>query len=82
VGDGISASNLAGRTLADLVLGHDSDLVHLPWVGHRSPDWEPEPVRWLEVNAALLATKLADRGERRLGRPSAIADRLSWFLGH
>ena len=82
VGDGVSTSNLAGRTLADLVLGHDSDLVHLPWVAHRSPNWEPEPVRWLEVNAALLATKLADRGERRLGHPSPLAGWLSRFLGH
>jgi len=36
VGDGVAASNLAGRTLADLVTGADSDLVTLPWVGHRS----------------------------------------------
>jgi glycine/D-amino acid oxidase-like deaminating enzyme len=82
VGDGVSTSNLAGRTLADLVLGHDSDLVQLPWVAHRSPDWEPEPMRWLEVNAALMATKLADREEGRLGRPSTIAGVLNRFLGH
>ena len=81
VGDGVSTSNLAGRTLADLVLGNDSELVHLPWVGHRSPDWEPEPLRWLEVNAALLATKLADRAEGRLGRQSGLAGRLSRVLG-
>lgn len=81
VGDGVSTSNLAGRTLADLVLGNDSELVHLPWVGHRSPDWEPEPLRWLEVNAALLATKLADRAEGRLGRQSGLAGHLSRVLG-
>ena len=46
-GQGVAAANLAGRTLADLVLGRDSDLVRLPWVGHRSPPWEPEPWRWL-----------------------------------
>ncbi len=77
----MSTSNLAGRTLADLVLGNDSELVHLPWVGHRSPDWEPEPLRWLEVNAALLATKLADRAEGRLGRQSGLAGHLSRVLG-
>ena len=81
VGDGVSTSNLAGRTLADLVLGNDSELVHLPWVGHRAPDWEPEPFRWLEVNAALLVTKLADRAEGRLGRQSGLAARLSRVLG-
>ena len=81
VGDGVSTSNLAGRTLADLVLGRDSDLVHLPWVAHRSPKWEPEPVRWLEVNVALQATKLADRAEERRGRPSAVAHWLSRLMG-
>ena len=81
IGDGVSTSNLAGRTLADLVLGRKTDLVQLPWVAHRSPGWEPEPLRWAEVNATLLATKLADRAERRLGRPSRTARRLSHFLG-
>ncbi|MGO9455550.1 MAG: NAD(P)/FAD-dependent oxidoreductase [Acidimicrobiales bacterium] len=73
VGDGVSTANLAGRTLADLVRGVDSDLVRLPWVDHRSPRWEPEPLRWLGVNAALLATRAADRAERRRGRPSRLA---------
>ena len=47
VGDGVSTTNLAGRTLRDLVLGRDTDLTRLPWVGHRSPAWEREPLRWL-----------------------------------
>ncbi len=81
VGDGVSTSNLAGRTLADLVLGRDSDLVHLPWVAHPSPKWEPEPIRWLEVNVALQATKFVDRAEERLGRPSAVAHWLSRLTG-
>jgi glycine/D-amino acid oxidase-like deaminating enzyme len=37
VGDGVSTTNLAGRTLRDLVLGHDTELTRLPWVGHHSP---------------------------------------------
>jgi hypothetical protein len=72
-GDGVSTTNLAGRTLADLVVGSESDLVRLPWVNHRSPSWEPEPLRWLGVNAALMATRAADRAERRRGRPSRLA---------
>jgi glycine/D-amino acid oxidase-like deaminating enzyme len=62
VGDGVATANLAGRTLADLILGADSELTALPWVGHRSPRWEPEPLRWLGINAALLATRLRDLG--------------------
>lgn len=82
VGDGVSTTNLAGRTLADLILGRDSDLVVLPWVGHRSRRWEPEPLRWLGINAALWATGLADRSEQRTGRPSRLAARVDRLLGH
>ena len=73
VGDGLATTNLAGRTLADLITGHDSALTRLPWVGHRSPRWEPEPARWLGVNAGLAAAVLADTEERLTRRPSGIA---------
>jgi glycine/D-amino acid oxidase-like deaminating enzyme len=73
VGDGVGTSNLAGRTLADLVLGRDTDLTTLPWVNHRSRRWEPEPLRWLGINAGLRAMGLADREERLTKRPSVVA---------
>jgi glycine/D-amino acid oxidase-like deaminating enzyme len=82
VGDGVATSHLAGRTLADLVLGRDSELVRLPWVGHRSRRWEPEPLRWLGINAGLWATRTADGTERRRGRPSRLAARMDRLLGH
>ncbi|MFG1604658.1 NAD(P)/FAD-dependent oxidoreductase [Actinoplanes sp. NPDC049265] len=61
VGDGVAAANLAGRTLADLILRRPTDRVRLPWVNHRSRRWEPEPARWLGINAALRGTILLDR---------------------
>jgi glycine/D-amino acid oxidase-like deaminating enzyme len=71
VGDGVATTHLAGRTLAALVTGDtDDDLVRLPWVGHRSRRWEPEPLRWLGVNLARGAAGRADAAERRTGRPS------------
>ena len=70
MGDGVGASNLAGRTLADLITGSDSERAHHPWVGHRSPRWEPEPVRWTAVNAALRLPFVADAIEARTGRPA------------
>ena len=73
VGDGVATTNLAGRTLADLVTGADSDLVSLPWVNHRSRRWEPEPLRWLGINAGLRATTMADAEESWTGRQSRIA---------
>ena len=44
-GHGVIASSLCGRTLADLILERDTELTTLPWVGHRSGRWEPEPAR-------------------------------------
>lgn len=73
VGDGVATANLAGRTLADLILGRDTDITKLPWVGHRSPPWEPEPFRWLGTNLALQVMASADRAELRSGRPARRA---------
>jgi hypothetical protein len=76
VGEGVAAANLAGRTLADLIVGVDSELTELPWVGHRSRRWEPEPLRWLGINGALRVMSSADRVESRTGRPARRADLL------
>ena len=74
VGSGLTATNLAGRTLRDLVLGHDTDLTRLPWTGHRVRRWEPEPLRWLGVHALYRLYRAADRREDAgLGRTSRIA---------
>jgi glycine/D-amino acid oxidase-like deaminating enzyme len=82
VGDGVGTSNLAGRTLTDLILDRDTELTRLPWVGHRSPSWEPEPLRWLGVNAGLRAMVAADAEERWTGRSSLAAWLMSSFVGH
>ena len=81
VGDGVAASNLAGRTLTDLALGRATDLTSLPWVGHQSPAWEFEPLRWLGANAGLRAMSWADRAEDRYGRPSRLANAVNRVLG-
>ena len=81
VGDGVSTTNLAGRTIADLVAGADTPITRLPWVAHRSRRWEPEPLRWLGINLALALPAGADRAEMRTGRPArlrtALLDRLT-----
>jgi glycine/D-amino acid oxidase-like deaminating enzyme len=74
VGNGVGAAHLAGRTLRDLVLGEDSELTRLPWVGHATRRWEPEPLRWLGANAVYGLYRAADRREARgLARTSALA---------
>jgi len=81
VGDGVATTNLAGRTLAALIDGHDNELTRLPWVGHRSRDWEPEPLRWLGANAGLWAMRWADAAERVSGRRSRVAGVVNGVLG-
>ncbi|MEZ5168786.1 MAG: FAD-dependent oxidoreductase, partial [Acidimicrobiales bacterium] len=63
VGEGVAASNLAGRTMADLITDKASDLVTLPWVGIRSRKWEPEPARWLGIRGTRAVMDRADRHE-------------------
>lgn len=81
VGDGVGTSNLAGRTLADLITGTASELTALPWVGHRSRRWEPEPLRWLGINAGLRLTEAADAREARTGRVSRLGVLVERVLG-
>ncbi|WP_137819749.1 FAD-binding oxidoreductase [Pseudomonas sp. 2FG] len=57
-GEGVGASNLGGRTLADLILAQDSLLTRQPWVLKDDAiqalkAWEPEPCRWLGYNAII-----------------------------
>lgn len=81
VGDGVGTANLAGRTLADLITGQESELTALPWVGHRSPRWEPEPARWLGINASRAVMASADGVEARTGKPARRAEFLHRWLG-
>ncbi len=79
VGEGVAAANLAGRTIADLVLRPDSALAALPWVQHRSPRWEPEPLRWAAVNGARRLAGWIDEQEserQRTPRRAAALDRI------
>ena len=81
VGDGVATTNLAGRTLADLIAGRDTSLVSLPWVNHRSRRWEVEPLRWLGANAALRVLARADRVEARTGHPARSAELAARLIG-
>jgi len=61
--------------------GTDSAITRLPWVGHRSRAWEPEPLRWLGLNAGLRIMATADHSEARTGRPSRAAQVMGRLLG-
>lgn len=78
VGDGVSATNLFGRIVADLIADREldhgqhtgSELLRLPVVGPLSRRWEPEPIRWIGINAGRFAARIADRSEHRSGKNS------------
>lgn len=86
LGEGVGASNLMARTLADLVLAPDSDLAQMPWAHRGLPRqvlrrWEREPLRWLgykATDAVLGREESACAGgapvwQRRLWRRAAAA---------
>jgi glycine/D-amino acid oxidase-like deaminating enzyme len=75
VGYGVATSNLAGRTLADLTLGVDSEITRLPWVGRTTRRWEPEPLRFIGAHLVYALYRAADRREsaREDPRPSRLA---------
>ena len=77
VGDGVSTSNLAGRTLADLILRprqrpRPSAVGRTPVAGAGSPSRSAGSA----INAALWATRVADRSEA-----PAAARRRAWPTG-
>ncbi len=81
VGVGVSTSNLAGRTLADLALGQQTDRTALPWVNRKVRQWEGEPLRWLGVHAMYRLFNLADRAEARGGGQSRLAALANRVMG-
>ncbi|MFF2900061.1 NAD(P)/FAD-dependent oxidoreductase [Streptomyces sp. NPDC057966] len=87
VGSGVATTNLAARTLRDLIQQDSgqsgpTELTALPWVGHKVRRWEPEPFRWLGVHGMYAAYRAADRRELTSPRPGTdpiakAADRLA-----
>ena len=79
----MTLTNLAGRTLADLITGTASDLTSLPWVGHESRCFEPEPLRFAGVNAGMRLATWVDSREERTGRHAGVLDKaLGLLSGH
>ena len=80
VGEGVAAANLAGRTMADLIGGRDTERVSLPWVGLRSRRWEPEPFRWIGVRSSRALLGAADDREEQTNAEAKVAFRISRLL--
>ena len=79
-GHGVVSANVSGRTLTDLVLGRKTDLVTMPWVGHRSRKWEPEPFRFMASRAIVGILGSADRHEDRTDRAALRTKLVAPFM--
>ena len=82
VGDGVAITNLAGRTLADLITQRKTDLVSLPWVNHQSRKWEPEPLRYIAANSSLKLLRIAEQNEETGTKTSRAGSIVDWLTGH
>ncbi|MEU4233252.1 FAD-binding oxidoreductase [Nonomuraea sp. NPDC026600] len=85
VGEGLAPSNMAGRTLRDLILGRDTEMTRLPWTNMNGRRWEPEPLRYVGAGVIWAARAAGDANEHRTGKPSSlisIANRTVGFTGH
>ncbi|MDX1448484.1 MAG: FAD-dependent oxidoreductase [Acidimicrobiia bacterium] len=74
VGEGVAASNLAGRCLAHAIAGTGDPVTTLPWVRSPSRRWPIEPFRWLGITAGAWLFELADRREAATDRPAREAE--------
>ena len=76
VGDGVTSTFVAGRAMACAI---DEGSTDFPLFGHRSPRWEPEPARWIGINALNRWAAFLDDREargRKSDRSRRIFDRL------
>jgi glycine/D-amino acid oxidase-like deaminating enzyme len=79
-GQGVSTANLAGQMLAGMILGHKTGFESLPFAQRRSPDWVPEPLRWLTVRYMQRAYERIDEAAEA-GRPKPFDAPIAEFLG-
>jgi glycine/D-amino acid oxidase-like deaminating enzyme len=82
VGHGVSTANLAGRTLAELITEQKTERTQLPLVGHRSRNWEPEPLRWIGVRYTQAALGRVDRIAEKTGQPPRGRSLEEWLARH
>ena len=71
-GQGVSTANLAGQLLAAMTADRQTGFESLPFVNRRSPNWIPEPLRWLVVRymqgALERIDEAAESGPARTAR--------------
>ena len=87
-GNGVAPTHLAGKVIADLVIGADTDATRLPMVNPKPRMFPPEPLRSIGAAVIRRAIIAKDTAEEQGRRPnpvmSAIARmprRMGYLLG-
>jgi len=87
-GNGVAPSHLAGRVLAALITGADTDELRLPTVNARTREFPPQPMRALGAAVVRRAIIAKDTAEEQGRNPSPLAGalarlprRLGYLLG-
>ncbi len=73
MGHGVSLTQLNGRTIADLILGRQSDLTSVFFVNRRTLPWPPEPLR-LVLGQAIRGYMRAEDAWYERRTPKTTAD--------
>ncbi len=67
-GDGVAFAHIAGRTLGDLLTEQPTKRTSMPWVGHVSPQWPPEPFRLIGSQIVSRSMRAQDSKEEETGK--------------
>ncbi|MBP1326028.1 glycine/D-amino acid oxidase-like deaminating enzyme [Leucobacter exalbidus] len=82
-GHGVAAANIGGKALAHLITEKDDAGLSQPWIGHKSRNWEPEPLRFIASRAIISILEKADNKEDATGKVAHSALLVSPFMpGH
>jgi glycine/D-amino acid oxidase-like deaminating enzyme len=80
-GQGVTTANVSGQALSALITGQDSDVLRLPSINHRQPNWEPEPARWMGIRFIQSGYDEIERRAEITGQPPtgrSFAERYGW----
>jgi glycine/D-amino acid oxidase-like deaminating enzyme len=79
-GQGVATANLAGQMLAGMMDQRKTGYESLPFAQRRSPNWIPEPLRWLIVRYMQGAFLRIDEAAEA-GRRAPLDAPIAHFLG-
>lgn len=81
-GDGVTLSYVCANALADLIVEPDVETpaTALPFLRVPTQKWEPEPWRWLGINAGIALATYADHYERHHDDESRASAALARLL--